>query len=183
MWLMHVGKENLFEQVSGVGLFVFPPGEPTEIKDDYLAQSIVDHKILEGLIEVPIIRDKRGMSFDLETAIPLATKALQEGRIARVQRYIKTQREDRIAAGKPALPPSPSILKIIEEEGIDLASEGITLSGVGFKVANQQSELLAKMVKMESTMNSLAEQNSLLAEQNKLLREQLESVKTKQARG
>jgi hypothetical protein len=145
-----------------------------EIKDGYLATTILEHKAQEGLIEVPIIRDKRGMTFDLEKATELAKKALQEGRAAMVQRYIRTQREDRISIGKPAIPPSPKVQKIIEEDGIDLEAEGIKLSGVGFKVANQPAEFIAKMAQMEKNLSVLMEQNALLAENNRLLKEQME---------
>jgi len=181
MWLLQAGKENITEQVSGVGLFVFPPEEAIEVKDDYLARTILEHKRLEGLVEVPIIRDKRGVSFDIDTAMKNAKAALAKGRAEMVKQYIHDQREDRIRQGKPPLPPSPKVMRIIEEEGIDLAAEGINISGAGFKVQNQQAEVLAKMEKMESTMTQLMEQNALLAEQNRMLKEQIETKGRKAA--
>lgn len=173
VWLMHVGKETIYEQVSGVGLFAFPPNEPIRIDDEYLASTILEHKSAEGLVRVPVITDRRGMIFETEKAVVEAEKALRAGREALVKGFISACQE-RIQAGKPPLPPSPRIAKIIEEDGVDLVAEGINLSGAGFKIGSQTKDLIDKVNKLESNLGALMEQSKLLIEQNKLLKEQLE---------
>jgi hypothetical protein len=177
-YLMHVGKETIFEQVGGIGLFAFPPGEAVEIEDDYLAGIILEHKTLMGLIEVPTKKTKQGVMFDNEGAAAAAKTALVNGRASIVRAYIASC-QDRIQAGKPPLPPSPRVQKIIEEDGIDLAAEGINLTSAGFKINSQPAELMEKMKKFEDNLAMLMEQNKLLQEQNKILKDQIGKPKEK----
>jgi len=163
-WLMHVGKEPIYEQVPGVGLFTFMPGKPLRIDDDYMASTILEHKRNLGLVRVPVIQDDRGMLFDTETATENAKQALAAGRMAMVKGYIASC-QDRIHAGKPPLPPAPVIQKIIEEDGIDLEAEGINLSGAGFKVSQPVQALMAKIGAMEKAIAQLMEQNQQLQAQ------------------
>lgn len=180
-WLMHVGRETVYDQIGGVGLFTFPPNEPIRIDDDYLASTILEHKAQEGLVRVPIITNKQGLIFDTEAAAKAARQALAEGRDKLIKGYIASC-QDRIQAGKPPLPPSPRVSKLIEEDGIDLAAEGINLGIAGFKVGGQAKDMLEKMAKLESNLDMLIEQNRLLQEQNKLLKDQSEA-KPKAGRG
>lgn len=173
MWLMHVGKNQISDKLNDYPPFIFEPGKPKEVKDDFLARAILDHKGTEGLIEVPMVIDgATGLpKFDYETAKRAAVEKLKAGRKELVMRYISTQQEYRISAGKPPLPPSPVVQRIIEEEGIDLAAEGINLSGAGFKISGQ--DLSARVETLEEQLKMLLEQNKLLTEQNKLLKDRM----------
>jgi hypothetical protein len=168
MWLIHVGKNTISDKLNDYPPFVFPAGKPVEVKSDFLANAILEHRKLDGLVEVPIIVDDKGMSFDLPGAKKAALENLKKGRRELVMQYVKTQQEYRISVGKPPLPPSPVVQKIIEEEGIDLAAEGINLSGSGFKIANQ--DLGDRVATLEEQLATLLEQNKLLKEQNEMLK-------------
>jgi hypothetical protein len=178
MFLLQVGKETISDKLNDLPAFEFPPNEAIEVKDDFIAHKIMEHLRLFGLVEVPLIKSKGGILYDVETAKKTATIALRAGRKEMVDRYIKTQREDRIRENKPPLPPSPVVRKIIEEDGIDLAKRGINLAGVGFDIANQPAELVERLNKLEADNALIVEQNRLLSEQNALLKQQQDKKKT-----
>jgi hypothetical protein len=170
MWLMHVGATPVSDKLNDYPPFVFQPGKAQEVRDDFLARAILDHKGAEGLIEVkPVGFNEMGLpKFDLEAAKREALEKLKAGRTEMVKRYISTQQEYRISAGKPPLPPSPVVARIIEEEGIDLAAEGITLAGSGFKLGGQ--DINKRVDTLEGQLAQVLEQNKLLQEQNNLLK-------------
>ena len=170
MFLMHVGSKPVSDKLNDLPPFVFQPGKAQEVRDDFIARALLDHKGPEGLIEVkPVGFNEMGLpKFDLEAAKREALERLKEGRTEMVKRYIQTQQEYRISAGKPPLPPSPVVAKIIEEEGIDLAAEGITLAGSGFKIGGQ--DLGKRLETLEQQLATVIEQNKLLQEQNNLLK-------------
>jgi hypothetical protein len=170
MFLMHVGSTPVSDKLNDLPPFVFQPGKAQEVRDEFIAKVLLEHKGPEGLVEVkPIGFNEMGLpKFDLEASKREALEKLKEGRTELVKRYISTQQEYRISAGKPPLPPSPVVARIIEEEGIDLAAEGITLAGSGFKIGGQ--DISKRVETLESQLAMLLEQNKLLAEQNSLLK-------------
>jgi len=170
MYLVHAGKTAISDKVNDYPPFVFPPGEPVEIKDDFIAQKVMEHRRLEGLVEVKLVGGKVGNPFDLAPALAKAKKALASGRREMVETYIKTQREGRIRQNLPPLPPSPVVQKIIEEDGVDLRAEGINLSGAGFAVAEKTQAMEKEIAELQVNFAALREQNQLLIEQNKLLK-------------
>ena len=172
MFLMHVGPSPISYKFNDLPDFVFEPGKAQEVRDDFLAKRLLEHKGPEGLVEMkPIGFDEMGLpKFDKVATQKEALAKLKEGRTEMVKRYISTQQEYRISAGKPPLPPSPVVARIIEEEGIDLAAEGITLAGSGFKVLGQ--DIGKRVETLEGQLAMLLEQNKLLQEQNNLLKAQ-----------
>lgn len=167
MRLLHVGKETIYDNITGVGLFSFPPGKAIEIQDEFLAKAILNHRKLDGLVAVPEIETDTGIKFDLETAKKKAAEALRAGRRELFDSYVKDQQEYRIAAGKPPLPPSPIVQRIIEEDGYRLSDYGIYPKG--FKVDDAA-------VKQDAEMDSLRQQNKLLMGQVQALMEKVEEL-------
>jgi hypothetical protein len=158
MHLMHVGKEPIADVIQGIGLISFPPDEPVEVKDDYIATTLMERLKLRGLIQVPEIRSRQGVTFDLEGARKAARSALAEGKKKLLDNYLKEQKDRISSANHPLpLPPSPVVQQIIEEQGIDLKDYGIVLGGV--KIDNKPEERIATL---ESAVHELIEQNKLL---------------------
>jgi hypothetical protein len=172
-WLMHVNNDIVTDKINDFPPFVFPPHEAVLVENDFIAAAILAHKANQGLIEVPITGKQHGLPvFDMEKAKKMATEARDSARRGLVMGYIKTQREDRIAANKPPLPPSPAIQKIIEEDGWDLQKEGITLMGSGFKIEDRSNGGEAQIGAMKDQIITLSETVKLLMEQNKLIMKQ-----------
>jgi hypothetical protein len=156
MYLMHVGREPVYDVIQDFGMITFPPGEPVEVKDDYVAKRIMEHKKIQGLVEVPVIKNKLGVSFDMETARKNAREALAYGQKALIDNYIKEQ-QGRIAQNFPVLPPSPVVQRIAEEQGIDFKEYGLTPPGV--KIGNKPAE---RIDALEAIVREIMEQNKLL---------------------
>jgi hypothetical protein len=167
---MHMGDTPVTDKLNDYPPFVFMPGKAKEVRDDFLARAILEHKGIEGLTEVePIGYDDMGLpKFDFDGAKKKAIENLKRGQHELVMTYIKTQQEYRISSGKPPLPPSPVVARIIAKNGIDLEKEGINLAGAGFKLEGQ--DMVKRVETLESQLEGLLEQNKLLQEQNNLLK-------------
>jgi hypothetical protein len=174
-YLLHMGKETISDKLNDLPAFVFPPGKVVKVENDFLATKILEHLNLKGLVEVDQIgSDAMGMPlYDIKAAQQKGIVALKDARKRMVLNYIKSQREDRISANKPPLPPSPVVQKIIEEDGWDLAAEGINLMGAGFKVENKSVTNSGEIDELRQQLKDQGELlKQLLSDQNKALKEQ-----------
>jgi hypothetical protein len=174
-WLIQMGKKPISENVSGVGLFVFPSGEPTEVKDDHLAGVLLERLAWAGLTRVPETRVGGLPQFDLRTARAAAGEALKQARKGLVERYIQNQLETRVRQNMPPMPPSPSVQEIIEEDGWDLAGYGIF--PVGWKVEEKTKAQDKRLEDLEAANVALQETNRLLIERMDILMGQMEQGK------
>jgi hypothetical protein len=173
VYLLHVGNEPVYDFVQDIGMYTFPPGEPVEVKDDFIARAILEHKRLEGLVEVAVLRSRGGIQFDIDGATGAAKTALTAGRRELVARYIKIQQEDRIRHNFPPLPPSPVVQRIIEEDGVDLKQFGINPAGWMVTPQTQTSS---------ADFDALKESNKALMESVRILTQKVEEL-TKPKRG
>jgi hypothetical protein len=171
MWLIQVGPEPIHTVQEG-RLYSFLPSVPKKIEDNFLARNILQELSITGITQVPESTDTSGMpQYDIEGAKKQAKQARLEGLRRIVDRYIKTQLEDRLRKNYPAMPPSEPEQKAIDELGIDLSEHGIRsftsspLSGDKSRSA-ADAGLIAKQNQriddLESGMRALMEQNKLL---------------------
>ena len=180
-YLLQMGKKPVHENISGVGLFTFPPGEPTEVKDEHLASVLLERMAWTGLTRVPEIRQNGLPKFDIEGAKRVARDSLATARKGLVDRYIQHQLETRVRQNMPPLPPSPSVQEIIEEDGYDLAAYGI--HPVGWKVEERSKAQDQRMAELETANLELKKTNEDLREQNKLILERMDILMTKVEEG
>lgn len=170
MYLMHVGDEPITENIPDIGFVTFLPGEATEVEDDFAGERLIERKRIQGFVEVPTIKSRRGIEFDLDTAEKLARAALLKGKKMLVDNYIAEQR-GRIQANFAALPPSPVVKKIIEEQGIDLKAYGITPAGV--KIESEPGQRISAL---ENMVAEVVAENRKLHEENKAMLQQVHAL-------
>lgn len=122
--LLHTDDEVVHARID-INSYTLPPGEPVEIENDHHANLILEQKVFHGIVEVPTIKSRTGISYDIDSAIATSKEALLAADDLVVAQYIRTQLEDRLGAGKPALAPQGRALKIIRRTKTDLADYGI----------------------------------------------------------
>lgn len=126
--LYHTDKEVIHDLNDG-RLYTFPPQEPVEVEDDYIAKRILEHLWYYGLVEVPTVRTRSGVAFDLESAQASADAALKAADKKMLQQYIDIQLEDRIRKNHVPLPPTGRHKYVIDKYKVDLTKYGIKLIG------------------------------------------------------
>lgn len=172
MRLIQVGKKPVHENISGVGLFTFPPDKPVEVKNTHLANVLLERLHWTGLTQVPEAEGPDGLPvYDLKSARELAKQKLQEARKGLVERYIQHQLETRVRQNMPPLPPSPAVAEIVEEDGWDLKEYGI--NPVGWKTGQAKQAQDERITALEQSNATLQETLKELMEQNRLLLEQI----------
>jgi hypothetical protein len=128
--LIHVDTVSRVGDVIDGRPIVLPANEPVELPT-FIAEAVERHiGHLYGIVEVEQVRNKAGVTWALEEAMAKAKEYLVECDKATVNFYVRQQMEDRIAAGKPALPPTGHALEVIVKNKINLRkSFGITPVG------------------------------------------------------
>lgn len=140
IFLYHVDNENAETVIDG-RLFVIPPNDlfevpeirgtdtnnngPQEyiIPDKMVAQKILEHCWYHGVVQVPMIRTKGGVTSDVKAAEREARESLERAHDMMLTRYVQDQQERVTRENKPALAPGGRLTKIIERRGIDLKKE------------------------------------------------------------
>lgn len=126
--LYHTDVEVVHDLNDGL-LYTFPPNEPVEVKDDYIASKILEHKVYHGLVEVKQIQTRSGVKYDLDAAQKAAEIALKEADKKVLDEYVKSQLEDRIRKNYPPVPPTGRYKYVVDKYRIDLRKYGINLIG------------------------------------------------------
>lgn len=128
--LLHVDEDSIVGDVINGKPIRLPANEPVEL-DAFIADAIVNHiGHLYGIVIVNQVRTKTGVTWDVEEAQDRAENYLKECEKTVVDFYIRQQMEDRIAIGKPALPPTGRALDVIKANRINLRKQyGITPVG------------------------------------------------------
>ena len=172
MYLLHVGDEPIYDKLNDLPPFEIPPNKPFLIQDDWVAARVLEHKNMEGLVQVPFETNEDGMPvYDLKEAKKLAREKLDKCETELVQRYVKIQQNDRISHGKPPMPPSAKIRKIIHDRNIDIAAMGINLSGSGFSLptkadtSEEVDKLRDQLTDTQKTVAQVMKQNEELIKQ------------------
>jgi len=172
MYVIHMGKEPISDKQNDIPPIVIPPKMPFEIKDEFTAKMALKHLRLKGLVEVPAKAGQDGFPvYDVEEAKKLAYDALRKAQEELLNRYIRTQQEDRISVNKPPMPPSRPVREIIEDLNVDLSAMGINLAGAGFSIPTKGGsaeevqqlrsdfeELQRNMLQLMKTHNELLKQ-------------------------
>jgi hypothetical protein len=160
-YLLHMGEDPIYDKLNDLPPFEFLPGKATPVNDDFIASRILDHKRLEGLVEVPCDIDEEGFPhYHTKEAKELALEALRRSEDELVDRYVTTQRNFMIAKNKAPLPPSNAIAKIIKKRRIDLAAMGLNISGAGFSLptvseSEESKAARAELKDLQKEMDSL----------------------------
>jgi hypothetical protein len=130
--LVHVDISEKVADVINGRVIKLPPNEPVEL-DSFIANAVMAHiGGIHGVVEVKQTRSKAGVKWEVEEALVRAAHKLEDCDRAVINQYVRTQMEDRIGAGKPALPPSGRALSVILRHKVSLAKE-FGLSPVGWK--------------------------------------------------
>jgi hypothetical protein len=123
MWLLQMDDEDAADVIDNK-LYVLPPGKPVEMPD-FDAGIMMAHNHQFGIVQVRETRDDEGIHLHTAEA-RVAAKALlvtKDNEI--VAEYIRVQLEDRVKAGRPALPPSGRCAKVVKRSGTKLADYGV----------------------------------------------------------
>lgn len=99
-----------------------PSLEPVEVSEgDFYAQQLVNcYGPVYGLIIIPSVRTRTGISIDVEAAEVLAKAALKKSEDELLQRWVLRQQTERVKAGLPVLPPTGRVDEIIRNRGLNL---------------------------------------------------------------
>lgn len=172
IFLLHVDEEPAKASIDG-RLFVIPPNElfevpeirgtdcnnngPVEyvITDKLVAQKLVQHCWYHGMVEVPMIRTKGGVTSDVDAAKKAARVALELAQDKMLTSYVQEQQERVTRENKPALAPSVPLIKIIERRGINLKRD-FNIDPPGWVVENKRDR--------DAELDTLRQQNEALAQ-------------------
>ena len=137
IFVLHVDGEPAQAMIDG-RLLIIPPNElfevpeirgmdcnnngPVEylIPDKLVAQKLIQHCWFHGLVEVPMVRTKGGVTSDIDAARASARTALETAQDSMLTKYVQDQQERVTRDNKPAIAPSAPLEKIIRKRGIDL---------------------------------------------------------------
>lgn len=124
-YLYHVDDVNVEDVIDGT-LYVIQPSKIVEVKDDFHAQALLNHKVHQGLIEVTVTPKADGSGFDWTVGYKqAAADALGAADDARIQDWVTGQIEERIRKNYPALPPSDRLKVLIKRRGVVIENFGI----------------------------------------------------------
>lgn len=128
--LYHLSEGPITEKLGHI-MYRIPPGEPTEIADDFHAEKLLERFAAPfGLVEVCVYKTADGTKYDLEKAHAEAVEGLAAGEEACIAKYIKVQLEDRIRVNFPPLPPVGRVAELIKKRNVDLGMYGIRPFGM-----------------------------------------------------
>lgn len=173
--LLHVDTTSRVGDVINGKAYIFPCGEPVEM-DAFFADAVISHiGHIYGLVEVNQTKTKTGIVWDVEEAQERAGAFLIECDKATVNFYVRQQMEDRIAGGKPALPPTGRALDVIKKNQINLKRQfglhpvgwvdpGEDLPNTGHTVAGGDNTELLKVIKNQS--ETISGQQAQIADLN-----------------
>jgi len=168
IFLYHVDDENAEAVIDG-RLFVIPPNDlfevpeirgtdtnnngPQEyiIPDRIVAQKLLEHCWYHGVVQVPMIKTKGGVSSDIESAKRAAREALNNAHDMMLTRYVQDQQERVTRENKPAIAPGGRLTNIIERRGIDLKKE-FNIDPPGWKsdkIRDRDAEFAAMQKKID----------------------------------
>lgn len=176
IFLFHVDTEDACCRIDNRTI-VIPPNEPFEvpeirstdcnnngpyeylIPDHKVAEKVMEHCWYNGIVQVPVIKSKTGVSIDVDKArVEAKTKlSLAEDRI--LTRYVSDQQERVTQHNKPAIAPNGRVAMIIEKRGIDLKKE-FNIDPPGYvldKLNDRDAELQELRKQNEATQKQLAE--------------------------
>lgn len=131
-WLLHVDAEH--DEGQGPGIvcdridvndYRLPANRPVEISNNFHANKVMEHKSYHGVVVVNHVTNDEGVKLDLDDARRRATATLFTRERDAIDRYIKTQLEDRLRMNYPALPPDARTARLIVKHGVDLTTYGI----------------------------------------------------------
>lgn len=129
--LLHVDTISQVGDVINGRPIILPANEGIEL-DSFIADAIQTHiGHLYGIVEVNQTKGKTGITWDVDEAAERAGEYLKRCNKATVDFYVRQQMEDRVGAGKPALPPTGHALAVIQKLGINLRKQ-FGLSPVGW---------------------------------------------------
>lgn len=111
-------------------VFRIYPGEPFEVESDsngrrldnpdfYAHHIIATFGSIYGIVEVPVVRTRSGITFDVEAAIQLADAALLQNRHRHINLWAADQLTSRVRQNLPVLPPSGFVEESIKILNID----------------------------------------------------------------
>jgi hypothetical protein len=171
--LLHLNPDPIVEVVEGIR-YELPPGEAFEVEDDFHADKILERISWGGIVEVPVRKVKGGTEYDLDFAVNRAEELLKAAEDKTIAEYVTAQKDERIAKGRPALPPEGRAAEIILRRRIDLGKE-YNLFPIGWSLEGKTLKTAGGQVVEEN--KQLAADNEALLAENETLRQQLEDAK------
>lgn len=156
-YLLHAHTEPVADFLD-ITLYVVKPNIPFRFENDFHAQRFFEHMEHSGVVYVKENHnDETGQfTLDIKGAIAEARERLYEQETAMVERYVRTQQEDRLRRNFPAMPPEGRTAEIIKKRNIDLG-ETYNLYPVGWGKSKASAEHDAEIAQLK-------EQNRIQAE-------------------
>lgn len=109
-------------------LRIVEPEEPTEF-EAVVAEDILKHTEYLGLVEVEVIKTKKGTEYNLEKAEEDSKALLATTDEKRLMTWVQDMVDDYIKRNKPVPPPSEAIVRVMQRRNFDPQRFGITPFG------------------------------------------------------
>lgn len=109
-------------------LRIIERGEPTEF-EAVVALDILQHAAYLGVVEVEVMKTKKGTEYNIEKAEADSAALLIEQDEHRFMGWVSSMVDDYIKRNKPVPPPGETILRIIQRRGYDPKRYGIVPFG------------------------------------------------------
>lgn len=170
-FVLHMDDVTVSDRID-LQLIEIAPNKPYRFDDEFICEKFMEHKWYHGFVKVEQeFNDETGaFKLNLEKARAESKLRLENADDQMVQQYVRTQMEDRVAIGRPPLPPVGRVADIITRRKVDLAGT-YGIHPVGWKgqtapvtamtatheaLIQQQADLIAKMaVQLENTTKRL----------------------------
>lgn len=124
-----------------------------------VAKLVIAHCWYNGIVEVPILKTKTGLTADVPAAEALAKKALSKAQDLILTKYVQDQQERVTQYNKPAIAPNGRVKTIIEKRGIDLKKE-FNIDPPGYvveKVQDRDAEMATLRSQNEAMQRQMAQ--------------------------
>jgi hypothetical protein len=129
--------------------FRIPPDEPFEIETDsngrvletpefYTAELLAQYGPIYGLVEIPAIRTRTGITLDVDSALAASSAALAQNRQRHINLWAAEQLTTRVSKNLPVLPPTGFVAESIRLLNVDLGAT-FNLRPVGWDYHPQSS--------------------------------------------
>lgn len=146
--------------------FELPTGEPVEIESDFYANALLEHYgHIYGIVDVPYTKSRTGLVVDIEAAEAAARSYLKRSEEALLIKWVMGQKEERVRANLPVLPPTGRVEEIIRQNNIDLKARfGLVPVGMDADsyVDAEKEELKRQLVAANYELNSTRERQDYL---------------------
>jgi len=150
------------------------PGVPYEVENHFVAENIVLHQTVRGVVEVRQHFTGRSLDLDVDAALERSEQVIRQNYQRLSDEYIRHQLEFFIPANRPPICPTGLYAEAITTLGINLDTYGIRPPGWRTPASVREKE--AKVADLEVTNQSQQEQISRLTGMVEQLNRQVQTL-------